>query len=69
MQYYLTKSLNRSKPSHGLIHNVLFTTVSVLMFIFKFIVVILVYIKLFLSLFTFFEDLLKYFRFLFIIQI
>lgn len=33
-----------TKPSHGLIHNVLFTTVSVLMFIFKFIVLIVVYI-------------------------
>ena len=34
-----------TKPSDGLIHNVLFTTVSVLMFIFKFIVLIVVYIK------------------------
>ena len=34
-----------TKPSECLIHNVLFTTVSVLMFIFKFIVFIVVYIK------------------------
>lgn len=34
-----------TKPSERLIHNVLFTTVSVLMFIFKFIVLIVVYIK------------------------
>ena len=33
-----------TKPSVFLIHNVLFTTVSVLMFIFKFIVLIVVYI-------------------------
>jgi len=48
---YLTNLLNRSKPSQGLIHNVLFTTVSVLRFIFKFIVVIVVYIKIVLFLF------------------
>ena len=39
-----------TKPSERLIHNVLFTTVSVFMFIFKFIVFIVVYIKSFLSL-------------------
>jgi len=39
-----------TKPSEFLIHNVLFTTVSVFMFIFKLIVVIIVYIKKFLSL-------------------
>ena len=43
-----------TKPSDGLIHNVLFTTVSVFMFIFKFIVFIVVYIKKFLSLLTYF---------------
>jgi hypothetical protein len=43
-----------TKPSAFLIHNVLFTTVSVLMFIFKFIVLIVVYIKKFLSLLTYF---------------
>jgi hypothetical protein len=43
-----------TKPSDGLIHNVLFTTVSVFMFIFKFIVFIIVYIKKFLFLLTYF---------------
>jgi len=45
-----------TKPSDGLIHNVLFTTVSVFMFIFKFIVFIVVYIKKFLSLLTYFTQ-------------
>jgi hypothetical protein len=42
-----------TKPSVCLIHNVLFTTVSVLMFIFKFIVFIVVYIKSYYSLLLF----------------
>ena len=45
-----------TKPSDGLIHNVLFTTVSVFMFIFKFIVFIIVYIKKFLSILTYFTQ-------------
>ena len=44
-----------TKPSDGLIHNV-FTTVSVFMFIFKFIVFIVVYIKKFLFLFSYFTQ-------------
>ena len=55
-----------TKPSDGLIHNVLFTTVSVLMFIFKFIVLIVVYIKklFFLLLFSvlFYKKLVKSFN-------
>ena len=43
-----------TKLSERLIHNVLFTTVSVFMFIFKFIVFIVVYIKKFLFLLTYF---------------
>lgn len=45
-----------TKPSDGLIHNVLFTTVSVFMFIFKFIVFIIVYIKKFLFLLSYFTQ-------------
>ena len=45
-----------TKPSESLIHNVLFTTVSVFMFIFKFIVFIIVYIKKFLFLLTYFTQ-------------
>ena len=54
-------------PSVFLIHNVLFTTVSVFMFIFKFIVFIVVYIKkllfLLLFLFLFYTKLDKSFNF------
>ena len=51
-----------TKPSEFLIHNVLFTTVSVLMFIFKFIVLIVVYITKLLLSFVYFRIILYKYR-------
>ena len=58
----ITNPLDMTKPSELLIHNVLFTTVSVFMFIFKFIVLIVVIYKKLLISFEFFVIILYKFR-------
>ena len=69
ISYETTLNLAKPDPLGLILHNVIFTTVSVKFVIFRFIVVIVVYIKKFLSLLLFFDFFYKDIATFFICQI